>query len=328
MIDALARNGDISTVAGTVCELTSKGRSRLSRQSEARRNMALGGPAIIARGWLNGLERRLPKDLSPAIKAYVLSTWVLEEIFGQKWVDRFVGRSRTPTFLLNNHTNDKEAATHAIRVIQMAEMLINSQWIPEYAACIQQLETAEQIEPTYAELDIARALISNKVGFKFNERQHKRGEDFDLLITCPNGMVACADTKCKLETTPFSKQTIKNAIDHARKQNLPEDRPGIVFVKVPVDWVRDAETASQLVAVANQAFTGRLVSVKFYTSYVDVIQDGIVVREAMSWHEIINRRSRFEPDANWHLFSMVSEPATSWNGMPPHWKRILKGDWI
>lgn len=215
---------------------------------------------------------------------------------------------------------------NALRVIQLAEMLVNCQWIPGYADCIRQLKNAEQIESTYAELDIARALIANNVRFSFNERKQKRGEDFDLLVSCPNGIVACADTKCKLETTPFSEQTVKNAIDHARKQNLPSDRPGIVFIKVPVEWLRGEETTQKLVEVADRSFTGRLASIKFYTSYV--VQDGIVLREAMAWHEITNQKTRFTPNANWHLFSMKWENATSWNGMPPHYKRLLKGDSI
>lgn len=230
--------------------------------------------------------------------------------------------------LLNNFTDDKEASAHVIRVIQLAEMLINCQWIPGYAGCIKQLETTDMIESTYAELDIARALISFKVDFRFNERKMKRGEDFDLLIRLPNGSEVCADTKCKLESTPFSEQTIKNTLGYARKRNLPRDRPGIIFAKIPREWVKDDAGHQQLVEITNRFLTstGSIVSVKYYTSLV--AHDGPVVREIMGWYEISNPGNRFDATAEWRLFPTVSKTATLWNGMPAHWKRLLKGDSI
>ena len=88
-------------------------------------------------------------------------------------------------------------------------MLFNCQWIPGYAKCIKQLQTQDQkqIESTYAVLDIARILTIYSHTFNFNICSNRRGDDFDLLITCPNGMEVCAETKCKLEVTPFDETT-------------------------------------------------------------------------------------------------------------------------
>jgi hypothetical protein len=156
----------------------------------------------------------------------------------------------------------------------------------------------------------------------------KRGEDFDLLIRFPNAIEVCADTKCKLESTPFSEQTIKNSLEDARKRNLPSDRPGIIFAKIPREWVQDEAGHQQIVEITNRFLrqTGRVVSVKYYTSLVT--EDGSIVREIMGWYEISNPHNRFDEAADWRLFAEVSETATSWNGMPAHWKRILKGDSI
>jgi hypothetical protein len=285
------------------------------------------GPAIISRAWLHGIERRVPGD-SPALKAYNVSYYVLAELFGEQWVREYVFQGKTSTFLLNNYSNDKQASIHVIRVITLAEMLINCQWIPGYAGCIKQLETPDMLESTYAELDIARALITHQAEFRFNERKMKRGDDFDLLITFPNGIEVCADTKCKLESTPFSQQTIKNSLDDARKRNLPSDRPGIIFAKIPREWVQDDAGHQQIIEITNCFLrrTRRIVSVKYYTSLVT--EDGSVVREIIAWYEISNPHNRFDGAADWRLFPKVSETATSWNGMPPHWKRILKGDSI
>jgi len=287
--------------------------------------MALQGPGIICQAWVNNIFRRVPGD-ADSIKAYHTARYVLAGIFGIDWVNEFVCRSTTPTFLLNNHNTDQEAAIHALRVIQLAEMLWNSQWIPGYGECISQFESAKQIESTYAELDIARALICHRAQFRFNEKKNKKGEDFDLLITFPNGTAVCADTKCKLESTQFSERTIKDTLEDARRRNLPADRPGIVFAKIPNEWI-DTEAGRKNVADAGERFlrnTGRVVSVKFYSSYI--VEDGTLLREAMRWFEIANPKNRFDPNADWQLFANLWESASDWNGMPQHWKRLLRGD--
>jgi hypothetical protein len=187
---------------------------------------------------------------------------------------------------------------------------------------------ASLIESTYAELDIARVLITHQVNFRFNERKMKKGEDFDLLITFPNATKVCADTKCKLESTPFSEQTIRNSLDDLRKRNLPKNMPGIIFAKIPREWVQDDTGHQQIVEITNRFLrsTGRIVSVKYYTSLVT--EDGSLVREIIAWYEIPNPCNRFDGNADWRLFNTISKTATSSNGMPLHWKRILNGDSI
>jgi hypothetical protein len=252
---------------------------------------------------------------------------VLAEIFGTEWVLEYVCPSRLSTFLLNNASPgaNVEFATHVIRVVQLSEMLINSQWIPGYEECLRQLKTADMIESTYAELDIARALIVHKIKFRFNKRLQRKGEDFDLLISFDNGIEACADTKCKLETTPYSDNTVMNALEHARGQNLPNDRPGIIFMKIPQTWVPDDTGHQRLVRCTNRFFgtTKRIVSVKYYTSFIHKEND--TFRETMAWYEMTNSRNRFDKGADWRLFATHSQVATGWNGMPPHWRRLFAG---
>jgi hypothetical protein len=203
-----------------------------------------GNPAIISRAWLNNLERRVPGDL-PGIKAYHVSRHVLADVFGLAWLNENIAPSATSSFFVNNHATAEKFATHLTRVINLAEMLFNFQWIPGYAECIVQFKTTELIESTYAELDIARLLMAYSHKFIFNVRQNRRGEDFDLLITCPNGIEVCAETKCKLEETPFTEDTLRRVLEHARYQNLPRSRPGMIFTKLPQKWIEDERAISK-----------------------------------------------------------------------------------
>jgi hypothetical protein len=84
-----------------------------------------------------------------------------------------------------------------------------------------------------------------------------------------------------------------------------------VFVKIPQRWIDDPETAREMVKVARAflATTGRVVSVKFYVSYL-TIGDGMVLHRH-AFRELTNDACRF------HYVP------TAWNGMPPKWQRIF-----
>jgi hypothetical protein len=265
---------------------------------------------------------------SPALRGYWLARILLTEVFGETWVRDFVCPSQFKTFLLNNAASDFEVTVHLIRVVHLAEMLWNSQSIPGYGPCIKQLRTPGQIESTYAELDIARLMIATGIKFVFNERRQQKGRDFDLLITFPTGLKVCGETKCKVESTTASEQTIISSLEDARNRNLPSDQPGIIFAKVPADWIRDDAGAELLNNAANRFLTTapNIVSVKFFTS--TVMSDGVKTREALSWYELPNADNRFDPHGDWRLFPRAWESSSEWNGMPPHWKRIMKGDWL
>ena len=207
-------------------------------------------------------------------------------------------------------------------------MVINFQWVPGYFECIQQFYDTDQIESAYAELDIARLLKIYNYPFKFNIVTHKKGESFDLLITYPNGIEVCGETKCKLEQTAFTETTLFDALEHARRRNLPRDRPGIIFVKLPQRWIEDEVGHHRVVGVTTKFLknTGRIVSVKYYTSFIGEMPEFVpLTGETLGWYEIPNPQNRFDASADWQLFPGVSDVVKTWNGRPPHWKPILKG---
>src|SRR5712671_5500791 len=105
------------------------------------------------------------------------------------------------------------------------------------------------IEGTYAELDFGRMLYLNQVPFRFVVPQGATGRDYDIEVEYPNGVIASADAKCKIEHTGFTENSITNTLKKARKQ-LPDDRPGIIFVKVPSRWIANPESTAAMLSVA------------------------------------------------------------------------------
>jgi hypothetical protein len=89
-------------------------------------------------------------------------------------------------------------------------------------------------------------------------------------------MLACGDAKCKIESTIFSSITISNSLDKVLEQ-LPRDRPGIAFIKMPPKWLKEVGFERITTEVANDFLrqTRRIVSVKYYVSTV-TYTDGMV----------------------------------------------------
>ena len=79
-----------------------------------------------------------------------------------------------------------------------------------------------------------------------------------------DGLVARADTKCKIDSTVLSKNTILNALKEARSQ-LPDDQPGIVLIKFPANWLKADGHVGTTLEATNEFFRAntRVVSVGF-----------------------------------------------------------------
>ena len=151
-----------------------------------------------------------------------------------------------------------------------------------------------------------------------------------MEITYPDGVVVCAETKCRIETTALGPNTIRNVLRKARSQ-LPSDKPGIIFVKFPQQWFEDGKreaTQRQLLADVGKFFGGanesprnqRIVSVKFYTEVL-VYRDG-VVENTIERIETSHHRNKFYPNRDWD-FPLYQSPPGETIEMPSAWVRLI-----
>jgi hypothetical protein len=209
--------------------------------------MPLSGLPIVSIAWVRSILRRITAG-DPTIRVYHTAKYIINEVFGRDWVARHIERRSRGSggFFRSNFPNGPEAALHLIRVVSLAEMILNLQRVRGFPECAGQLKNPGQIEATFAELEVGKLLFIHKVDFEFNTRTNIRRRDYDLRIRCPNGREAVADTKCKEESGQPSQSTINHSLDRARQQ-LPDQPPGIVFVKVPRLWIEDEAYAASLV---------------------------------------------------------------------------------
>ena len=162
----------------------------------------------------------------------------------------------------------------------------------------------DKIESTCAELDFGRFLYIHDVEFRFVVPTMAKGRDYDFELLYPDGRSVPADAKCRLEFTAIDPTTIRNTLEKARKQ-LPDDRPGVIFLKVPQAWIDDVSVAVAMVAEGRRYFrnTDRIISIKFYVSYLET-RDGMV-RHRHAYREITNEASRFYGGQDWDLFDRL-----------------------
>lgn len=254
-------------------------------------------------------------------EALSLASGVLRVFLGSEWLEKHVISDDTKKGFLSVKEQDPiKREISFFRVMDLAELLYNLQYMPGFDECILRMRQGD-IEGTLAELNIARLLFLNKVPFRFVIPQGAKKKDYDFDILCPNGQVACADAKCKIDDTNFSENGIRNVLKDARKQ-LPNDKPGIIFIKTPEHWLANDDFRNKALLVARRFLGGvrRIVSVKFYVEPISFV--GNVMRIDLAYKEESNKKTDFGDNVDWNLFRKHNLPPEA-NGMPPHYKRII-----
>ncbi len=214
---------------------------------------------ITDRTLLNTLSKFPPEiQGDPFLRSFWLGVSVLRYFLGPEWVENYVGLGQdAPTFLRLIAT-DKDRVQSQIstfKIVDLAEILLNLQTIPELKICLDRIRRGA-IEPTYAELDLGRMLYVSGINFRYVKPQQTKGQDYDIEIVLADGCVVCADAKCKIEATSFSAKTVLNSLQEARKQ-FPKERPSVVFMKVPPQWLEQKEIWKSLAETAAKFFKVR-----------------------------------------------------------------------
>jgi hypothetical protein len=254
-------------------------------------------------------------------RSFWTSLAVIKYFLGEEWIEEHVGpQSAVGGFLRVAPGEGADTQISAFKIVDFAELLYNLQDVPGLDVCIDRIRRGT-IEPTYAELDLGRMLYCGGVEFRFVEPQQHKGLDYDIEIRLSDGVLVCADAKCKVDSTDFSVDTVRRSLEKARTQ-FPKDRPSIIFLKVPDRWIEQPLFGASLNDIAVQFLrgTGRIVSVKFYFSRT-IYRDKMLKHEHV-FKEISNPKNRFDSSRNWDMFAEPNAGG-SWNGMPPRWERLL-----
>jgi hypothetical protein len=277
-------------------------------------------PVRITLPMLHKTFANIPAEAAPteANKSLFLAFAIFKHYFGQAWLERHL--EDPAGYLHIDESSQHKMDLAGLRIVDLAEVIYNLQHVENFDGCMERMSDGN-IEDTAAELDMGRMLYLNKVPFRYIFPQNVKGLDYDAEIGFPDGTVACADAKCAFEITEFRAKAVFYKLEKARKQ-LPSDRPGIVFAKMPPHWMQDPEFLTATVDQANDFFrnTRRIVSVKFYVAPTSF--EGGYVKQQHAFKELDNPKTRFG-SRDWSLFRPLNTGPVA-KSMPSHWQRILQ----
>jgi hypothetical protein len=155
-------------------------------------------------------------------RSFWLSVAVIKYFFGEEWIEEHLSPQRAADGFLRVVPGEAaDTQISAFKIVDFAELLYNLQDIPGFYVCIDRIRRGT-LEPTYAELDLGRMLYCGGVEFRFVEPQQQKGLDYDIEIRLPDGVLVCADAKCKVDSTDFSVDTVRRSLEKARTQ-FPTD---------------------------------------------------------------------------------------------------------
>jgi hypothetical protein len=273
--------------------------------------------------------RSFPPEVraNPDRLMFTLGVSIIRHFFGQPWCEHNIiqdaAGSRPDGFLRIDFTPGFAGARKTARILDFAETLFNLQHIEGFDGRVDQMR-AGQVEATFAEFDFARFLFLHDISFAFVPPSGAKGSDYDFRIDYSDGRKVCADAKCKIEGSEMRAETLRNGLVRARAHNLPDDKPGVVFVKVPQIWFEDDGTRAGMRTVAEGFLrnTGRLVSIVIYTTAASPYEDGAKMLLRHRFQEYPNTSHRFDVTKSWTLFKGYEVP-DDWGGAHPKWTRVF-----
>jgi hypothetical protein len=159
------------------------------------------------------------------------------------------------------------------------------------------------VEPSFTELEVGRILFLSNIPFRFVVPTKKNGMDFDFDIKF-GGETACGEVKCKIDDTSRTHETILDSLNTARGQ-LPADKPGVIFVRLPQAWNVDGADDTHLKDIEEVAFkffamgTKRIVSLYFYFSLTLEFKEG--TGTVLLGKQMMNHNHRFNRAIDWDI---------------------------
>jgi hypothetical protein len=278
------------------------------------------------------------RSLPPEVRAdpnrlmFTMAVTVIRHFFGKQSCEDHIiqdaTHSRPDGFLRLRFTPGLERERKTSRVLDFAETLFNLQHVAGFDDRVDQMR-AGQIEATFAEFDFARFLYLHDIAFKFVTPTGIKGKDYDFAIEYADGRSACADAKCRLEGTAIRAETIKNSLNKARSNNLPPDEPGIVFVKVPQNWLEQEHVRKGFYTAVEEFLrkTERIVSVVVYTTVTMELPNKKMMLLRHRFHEFLNPSHRFDRTKDWALFQNY-KVLEEWGGAHPKWVRVFSQGFV
>ncbi len=216
------------------------------------------------------LEKNFPDNTDKLLKMFGLSIAVLRNFLGNDWTNENVFKMHSNVskrhragrrYLKIEEIVPQNQFRYQHRVILLAELLFNLQEIRGVEKRIESIRTGN-LEATFAELEFAGHIKQAGLNFLFVMTSGVKGQDYDIDILLTSSRSVHCELKAKAEQHQLNETSIYHTLDTSRKQ-LPPNQPGIVFLKIPEEWIGQTKLKSILQENLQKFFrqTNRVVAV-------------------------------------------------------------------
>lgn len=243
---------------------------------------------------------------------YSLAATVLRAFVGDSWCDEQLPGT------LDAHPRFQQADANSLPrmkaqawTVALAEMVFNLQEIPGFGSRLRRLPLVD-LESAVAELEGARLLALSDLPIKFVDESAQQGAIYDVEVDLPAGGPTCCEMKCKMEKTLLRKEAIEKSLKKAAHRQLPSSSPGIVFLKIPEDWVAEPRIGEIVDSAVHHFFQNykRVIAAIVFWEEWHQLQNGPLLRLA-KFREMTNYKSRFHDPKNVGLLKSYDQIATS-----------------
>jgi hypothetical protein len=176
-----------------------------------------------------------------------------------EYLRRFAtGPSAEKFFDFKPNADGSTTYEHAVRITMVGETLFLLRSQPGFPEFCRRFE-GRDFRSTYFELAAARMFLRG--GFELHARQEigVKRKDFDFRAERPTDTINVEVTA--LTAPAFAANTVKNALNAKRKQ-LPDDLPAIIFCVYPESWfsIGPDLLTTNLIAAAKRFFSSKRVN--------------------------------------------------------------------
>jgi hypothetical protein len=197
-------------------------------------------------------------------ETYWLSIMIVSFMLGDEWrakniVDNLGTNDKRTGYLRPRLETEQETLEHQFRMILLADSLFSLQDCEGFDLKIEELQQVSptnpevRLEDIVVELQIATMLVRGGHPVKFKPRSGIDRQDFDIEIYFRKRANIFAEIKCKRDETAVNVNNLRRTLYEAEKQ-LPTAKPGVVFVRIPTDWLQYENLAPEVDRVIRNFF--------------------------------------------------------------------------
>jgi len=229
---------------------------------------------------------------------YLGDDWCAEYVRSEDNKDSFLYPSQEEQFGLSR--------SWRANVYNLADMLFNLWNVKGFSNCCDEFLTGH-LQSAMSVLYAGMLLKQQGYAFSFRSRSMTLGKDYDIELYYSDGRPACLEVKTRYPTHAITSTELKKRLEEFRKQ-LPDDKPGIIFMEIPNEWLDGIDTPdphlADFVREGARRFVGNTEAVVLVVFYVLVkeFENGQAGIISHATHEVVNEKHRFDRQKNWRLF--------------------------